>query len=278
MTPAADERIQRLYGLPLELFTTERNALAAQLRAEGDGEAAARVKSLRKPSAAAWAVNQLVRSEPDLLEALLGAGGELRQAHRQAASGRGSAQLRAAAEAERSAVERLMARAPSVLGRPLTAALADSMRNSLHAASSDDDARERVRTGTLETELRPIGLGPIPAGATGGARPSRRAAAREKRPSDTAVRRAATAAREAKAEAAEQARLRRAAAAEEAALQRELDAAVRALDRAEESYARAREAADAAAERMKDARKRMREARSALADSQRRRARLEADS
>src|SRR3954453_12284779 len=152
MTPAPDERVARLYGLPLDRFTAERNALAAELSSEGERDAAAAVKALRKPSAAAWAVNQLVRAEPDLVEALLGAGGELRQAHRQAASGRGAAQLRAAAEAERAAVEGLMAHAASVLGRVAPAGLAESMRNTLHAASSDDEARERVATGTLVAE------------------------------------------------------------------------------------------------------------------------------
>src|SRR3954454_13095717 len=128
----ADDRISDLYALPLERFTPERNALAAELRSEGDAEGAAAVKALRKPSAAAWAVNQLVRAEPDLVEALLGAGGELRQAHRQAASGKRAEQLRAAADAERSAVEQLMARAPAVLGRAPSAALDESIRNTLH--------------------------------------------------------------------------------------------------------------------------------------------------
>src|SRR4051794_21314797 len=142
-----EDRIRELYGLPLERFTAERNALAAELRSQ-------EIKQLRKPSAAAWAVNQLVRAEPDLVEALLGAGGELRQAHRQAASGRGAAQLRAAAEAERAAVEALMARAPVLLGRPVSAALGESIRNTLHAASSDDEARERVASGTVVAEMR----------------------------------------------------------------------------------------------------------------------------
>jgi hypothetical protein len=258
MTPASDERVARLYGLPLEQFTPERNALAAELRAQGDGEAAAAVKALRKPTAAAWAVNQLVRAEPDLVEALLGAGGELRQAHRQAASGRGAAQLRAAAEAERAAVDALMARAPRAVGRPLTLALMESIRNSLHAASSDDEARERVRTGTLTTELRPIGLGPIPAETP-------------RRP------RKAAAGRGARQRADELARTLKAARASEAALRREADAAARALERAEEAYARARETAEAAAERAQQARVRLKNARAELADAQRRRADLETE-
>ena len=264
MTPAPDERVARLYGLPADRFTAERNALAAELSSEGDRDAAAAVKALRKPSAAAWAVNQLVRAEPDLVEALLGAGGELRQAHRQAASGRRAEQLRAAADAERAAVERLMARAPAVLGRAPSAALSDSIRNTLHAASSDDDARDRVRSGTLTTELRPIGLGPAPAA-------SRRAAgsAAPAKAGDDA---------EAKRRAAEVADMRKAAVAAEKALQREVEAATRALERAEEAHARAREVEEAAAERAKEARRRLRDARSGLGDAQKNRARLERES
>src|SRR4051812_23137763 len=117
MTPAADERVARLYGLPLDRFTAERNALAAELSSDGDRDAAAAVKALRKPSAAAWAANQLVRAEPDLVEALLGAGGELRQAHRQAAAGRRAPELRAAAGAGGAAGGGLVARAPPAPGR-----------------------------------------------------------------------------------------------------------------------------------------------------------------
>src|SRR3954454_22410631 len=90
MTAGADDRMDRLYDLPLSEFTSERNALAAALRASCGQDAAALVRALRRPSAAAWAGNQLVRPQPHLVEALLGAGGEWRQAHRQAASGRGA--------------------------------------------------------------------------------------------------------------------------------------------------------------------------------------------
>jgi hypothetical protein len=263
MTPDRDERVARLYGLPPEEFTAERNALAAELRAEGDGQGAAAVKALRKPTAAAWVVNQLVRSEPDLVEALLGAGGELRQAHRQAASGRGAAQLRAAAGAERAAVEMLLSKASAAIGRPLTPALVDSIRNSLHAASSGDEARELVRTGTLTTELRPVGLGPIP--APGDApRPSRQKATG----ADAAAAR----------RSAELQKMLKAAKASETALQREVAAAEKALRHAEEVYARAHEAAELAAGRAQEARRRLKEARSGLLDAQRRRADLETGS
>jgi hypothetical protein len=264
-TPDADVRAGGLYGLPLEEFTAARNALAAELKAEDDREGAAAVRALRKPSRAAWAVNRLVRSEPELVEALLGAGGELRQAHRQAASGHGAEQLRAAAEAERTAVERLMARAPEVLGAAPSPALADAMRDTLHAASSDDEARELVREGRVVEAMRPIGLGPAPATVRTG---------KVKAPAREPDRAQAAAERQAREERARQLNAAR---AEEAALRREADAAQRSLERAEEALTRARDAMDAAAERAKDAQRRARTARTALAGAERRLARIQRD-
>ena len=66
MADAADD----LYGLPLDAFVPERDALAKRLRAEGRRDEAAEVKALRKPSVAAWAVNQAVRSQPRAARAL----------------------------------------------------------------------------------------------------------------------------------------------------------------------------------------------------------------
>ena len=63
MTVAPGERIDRLYELPLDEFIPERNALAAELRRAGERDAAAEVKTLRKPSRVASAVNRLVRAE-----------------------------------------------------------------------------------------------------------------------------------------------------------------------------------------------------------------------
>ncbi|MFL5894268.1 MAG: hypothetical protein ACJ76Z_04030 [Thermoleophilaceae bacterium] len=252
MSPAPADRVDRLYQLPLDEFTAERNALAAELRAAGDREAASEVKSLRKPSRAAWAANQLVHAEPDLVEALLGAGGELRQAHRQAASGRGAQQLRAAADAERAAVEQLLARAPAVLGADPAPALRETIRNTLRAASSDDDARALIASGRLVEELRPVGLGPVPAGGS----------------------RAKAAAPKESAADVERARRLREARARESALRREAEAAERALQRAEEALARARESAERAGDRAVEARKRVRSAAAALRQAEKQAQRL----
>ena len=77
-----DDEVDPLYGLPLAEFVTERDALAKRLRADGRREDANAVKALRKPSVAAWAANQVLRSQPGQRDALLEAGDALRAAGR----------------------------------------------------------------------------------------------------------------------------------------------------------------------------------------------------
>ena len=101
-----------LYGLPLERFTAERNALAKQLRQEGERDRAAEVAKLQKPSVAAWAVNQLVRTQQRDVTALFKAGDALQKAQADVLAGRGDAgSLRTAADAERAALDGLTAKA-----------------------------------------------------------------------------------------------------------------------------------------------------------------------
>ena len=75
---ALSDDIDALYGLPLDEFTRARNDLARRLRGERKPEDAAEVAGLRKPTAAAWVVNQLVRERPDEVRALLAAANEIR--------------------------------------------------------------------------------------------------------------------------------------------------------------------------------------------------------
>ncbi len=69
-----------LYDQPLDSFTAERNEIAAAAKKAGDDEAAQRVKQLKKPSVAAWAINQLVRRHPDVISELLEARDRLEKA------------------------------------------------------------------------------------------------------------------------------------------------------------------------------------------------------
>jgi hypothetical protein len=161
--------IDDLYGAPLEQFIPERDALARLLRKEGKREDAAEVAGQRKPSVAAWAVNQLVRTQSRSIAELFAAGDALQEAHRTAASGRGDgATLRTASQRERAAVDALMEAARGLLtsdGHELSATIMDRVADTLRAAALDGDARAKVKDGRLQRELRHVGLGVIaPAG------------------------------------------------------------------------------------------------------------------
>jgi hypothetical protein len=188
---AASDR-DDLYGLPLERFTAERNALAKRLGQEGQRAEAAEVSKLRKPSAAAWAVNQLARTQRRGIDGLLKAGDRLVSAQAGLLTGRDDpSALRDAVEAERSAVDELVERARGLLnasGIELSAAQLDRVRETLHAAALDEAARAQVRGGCLVRELRHVGLGSF-AGRPAG--PSRAARADEKRRREAEARRAA---------------------------------------------------------------------------------------
>jgi hypothetical protein len=152
-----------LYGLPLEQFIPERTALAKSLRAQKRRDEAAEVAALRKPSVAAWAVNQLVRTQRDATKSLFHAGDALREAQSDLLDGRGDGKaLRTARERQRTAVEELVSKARGLLtseGYELSPSIIERVGDTLHAAALDEDAREQVRDGRLVREMRHVGLG-----------------------------------------------------------------------------------------------------------------------
>ena len=137
-----------------------RNEAARELRKAGQREAAERVKALRKPTAAAAAVNRLVREHRGEVEQFLRAAAVLRDAQ---FSGKGD--LAAATKQEHEALERL------------TGIGGEAVRQTLLAAAVDDDAAQQLLEARLERELEPRGFGTLlahappapsrPAGATG---------------------------------------------------------------------------------------------------------------
>ena len=84
-----EDAVDALYGLPLEEFTPRRDELVKELRSGGGREEAAWVKGLRKPSAAAWLVNQLARTQKSEARRVLDSGDALRAAQDQALAGKG---------------------------------------------------------------------------------------------------------------------------------------------------------------------------------------------
>jgi hypothetical protein len=188
-----DEEIgDRLYGLPPDEFTRARNEAASELRKAGRREEADQVKALRKPTAAAGAVNRLVHEHRSEVEKFLHAAAALRDAQ---LGGKGD--LSAATKREREALDRLLE-------------LADGeVRQSLQAAAVDDEAAVELLAGRLERELEPRGFGTLLAHAS--PRPAEPKPAAPRKPDDRAERarlREATEARSAAAAEEQQARRR----------------------------------------------------------------------
>lgn len=262
---------RELYGLPLERFTETRNALVKRLRKEKRRDAAAEVSRLRKPTVAAWTVNQLVRTQPTELRALFEAGDRVQQVQADLLAGKANiTALREAVEVERAAVDVLVDRARGFLdpdGHEPTGARREQIAETLHAGALDDRSRAQLREGCLERELRHVGLGGLVApgrsaartttrpeqprsGVASAGKPDRGAAAKERAKELGAARQAETQARRhmdraARAlEAAEQRRDR------DAQSLREADAALADARRVAAEAARAHERARAGLRRL----------------------------
>ncbi len=163
MAEPPTELVDELYGAQLDEFTALRDKRAKELR-KGDRAAADAVKRLRKPSVPAWAVNQLSRRAADDVKALLAAGEALREAQ---LGGGDREVIRSASKDERAAVDRLVGEAEGALkdaGRSASAAALDDVRETLHAAASDDETRDLIERGRLIEARQAVGLG----GAGGG--------------------------------------------------------------------------------------------------------------
>jgi hypothetical protein len=170
MADPVDEAAELLYGLPLDEFTAARNAAAKELRDRGLDAESNEVKALAKPSAAAWAVNQLTRRRHADLDEFLEAAVAAREAQL------GGSGAREAVRRLRDALDALVDSAREELGGKASDAVAGKIRQTLEAAAVDDRAAEDVRRGRLAKELEPAGFGTLAAHAK--ARPAGKKPAR----------------------------------------------------------------------------------------------------
>lgn len=152
-----EAEIDRLHAVPLAEFVAARDALVARLKASGSASDAARVKALRKPSAAAWAVNQLRSSAPKVLAALLEAGDRLRD---KAGSRQEAMQARRdALAAARRKAEELLAGG----GQAVTPDIQRRISSTLEAVVAHGNARDRPAVGRLTQDLSAPGFDEIAA-------------------------------------------------------------------------------------------------------------------
>ncbi|MBU5423205.1 hypothetical protein KQI48_11065 [Cellulomonas hominis] len=154
--PDLTEVAADLYGVPPAEFTAARTAAVRAARAAGDKDLAAAVGSLRKPSAAAGAVNLLVRSRPEDLGRLLDLGVRLREAQAALAG----ADLRALHAEQQRAVPEVVDAALG-LGAGGGAAVRGQVEATLRAAMGDPDAAAAVATGLLVRDLFSSGFEPV---------------------------------------------------------------------------------------------------------------------
>ncbi|HEU5035003.1 MAG TPA: hypothetical protein VFT62_09640 [Mycobacteriales bacterium] len=140
------EIVDRLYALPLAEFTAARNSAARSVT----GALQKRVRSLRKPTAAAHAVNLLVRERSGAVGELLDLGSQLR-----AAMGGDARELRRLAEHRRGLIAQLVD--PS-----LPAAVQQDVAATLEAATADPEIAAAVCSGRLVKPLRYAGFGELP--------------------------------------------------------------------------------------------------------------------
>jgi hypothetical protein len=142
--------VDPLYDLPVAEFVAARNALAKELKAAGDKAGSAEVAKLRRPTATAWALNQVARRQPELLVAALTAKAELRAVTE--GTGRGEdLDLRSATAADREATRAVVAAARALLGAE-DAGLSNRIADTLLAAVLDSGVADTLQAGRLATE------------------------------------------------------------------------------------------------------------------------------
>jgi hypothetical protein len=270
-----DEDVDRLFGLPLGEFVPERGALAKRLRADGRRDAATWVGALAKPSVAAWATNQVVRSQAAPARGLWQAADDLAAAQEELIAGRAAREdLKDPLARMRAALEQLTGAALGLVddhGRDLSATTIQRVGGTLMAAATDPGVRAAVAAGRAVREASPAGFGlgggpapgaeaPAESAERGATKPKTRkkaghdaAAKKAERERRAAARRAAKAA-QADARAARAAAERRLAAARTGAEQArsDLEQAERAVAEAEHALADARAREDAADRALRD--------------------------
>jgi hypothetical protein len=156
---AMDERaaVDELFSARLDAFVETRARLAGALAAAGHKAEAQALKKLRRPSASAWATNQVVRRARGEVDAFLAASDRLRGSQGAIVAGRGDRgvyqadveELRRATGLLAAATRRLLEEA----GRGEDRALVDAVVANARAAALTDAGRQALLDGALAADL-----------------------------------------------------------------------------------------------------------------------------
>jgi hypothetical protein len=130
--------VDELADVPPEEFVAARDELAKRLKAEGNADAAAQVKKLRKPTVTQWVADQVRRQHADDVDALRAAVSDVAQAQELAVTQGDRDALRDATTKRRDAVDRV--------GRAVDDVLASSGR----AAQYRDEVLHAIEGGVTD--------------------------------------------------------------------------------------------------------------------------------
>jgi hypothetical protein len=139
-----------LFGAPREEFTALRDERARQ--AQADRRLMDRIAALRKPTVAAWLVNQVTRTCPEQVDRLAELGESLRQAHQRLAG----TDLRTLSRERHELIELLTKQADWLArkaGYAFSDATARQLEDTFEAAVADPRAAAAVRAGQLSVAL-----------------------------------------------------------------------------------------------------------------------------
>jgi hypothetical protein len=157
---AGDDRVaaaaDELYSADPAGFTDRRKALGDAARAAGDTAAAKRIAALRKPTRAAWVVNQLARADPGAPDRLAGLAAALREAE-QAKDG---PRLRELSAVRGPLVDSLTAQALAAAGvADPPSGLREEVTETLTSAIADPEVAAEFAAGTLTRAAQWAGFG-----------------------------------------------------------------------------------------------------------------------
>ena len=181
----------QLYGLRPDEFLAARRALALAAKSGGEAGLAKAIDSVRKPTAAAWAINLLTRQRADAVERVLTLAASFHDAHERMD---GPALKELGRERTRLVDELLRACAEVVreADGSLSPAVANQVRETFVAALSTTAAADAVASGRLTRALSYAGFGDVDlsealAAPTPSRRPALRVIAGEGRGGDEAT-------------------------------------------------------------------------------------------
>jgi len=169
-----DEAVNQLYGLAPDEFLDARRQLVLATKTAGEPDLAKAIGALRKPTVAAWAVNQLTRRQPDQIERLLTLAASLHDAQERvdgpALKELGRERTKLIDELVRSCMQTVQK-----AGGSLTPSAANQMRETFVAALASTAATDAVASGQLTRALSYAGFGDVDLSeATAAPSPSRR--------------------------------------------------------------------------------------------------------